>query len=393
MGPTISQVILLDRHIAYAVTDRDLRVVEACGDVAVLQCSGQTCLGRSLIEVVPELLGYERELEAILGGELERWQIDLVNRPGPDGDTVYLTMVTLPRRDRAGGVIGLIHLVDDVTEVGALHQRVSQSRNELTGLRDQLARQNLELAAANGELRQLDEMKSMFVSVAAHELRSPLATMKAFLELLAEEDTGPLNEEQREFLDILQGSARRLLVITSNLLDATRIESGRVDLLLQECDLAALVERVASEMGPTVTGRAQRLTLRIEPGLPRALCDETRAAQVLTNLVSNASKYTQEGGLIEVSVARSAEDGFLQISVADDGVGIPAEDQDRLYDRFFRAGTATATGATGAGLGLSITRSLVELHGGRIWFESELNVGSTFHVTFPTAEAPPTPSD
>jgi signal transduction histidine kinase len=135
-------------------------------------------------------------------------------------------------------------------------------------------------------------------------------------------------------------------------------------------------------------GRAQQFTLRIPSDLPSALCDEARAAQIIGNLLSNASKYTPRGGQIAVTVAFAEEGGFLEVSVADNGVGIPANDQPRLFDRFFRAQSAVLTGASGAGLGLDITRSLIELHGGRIWFESELGKGSTFHVTFPITDEP-----
>jgi signal transduction histidine kinase len=158
--------------------------------------------------------------------------------------------------------------------------------------------------------------------------------------------------------------------------------------VLQPTDLLALVEAVAAEFRPQLEAKAQHLTLRAPPGLPPALCDETRAAQIISNLLSNASKYTPQGGLITVSMAPAEEKGFLQISVADNGVGIPAEDQPKLFDRFIRARNAILTGSSGAGLGLYITRSLVELHGGRIWFVSEPGKGSTFHVTFPIADRP-----
>ena len=267
-------------------------------------------------------------------------------------------------------------------------RQLAQNRNELRLLRDQLARQNLELTAANAELRRLDEMKSAFVSVAAHELRTPLAPIKGYIEVLLDKDVGPINDEQREYLKIVQGSVDRLLKTTNNLLDVTRIEAGRVELVLQPTDLAALVETVAAEFISQLEARAQRLTLHAPPDLPPALCDETRTAQIIGNLLSNASKYTPQGGLITVSLGLAEEEGFLQLSVIDNGVGIPAEDQPKLFDRFFRAKSALLTGIGGAGLGLHITRSLVELHGGRIWFESAPDKGSTFHVTFPIAERP-----
>jgi Amt family ammonium transporter len=272
--------------------------------------------------------------------------------------------------------------------MGRLEQQVTQHRNELRLLRDQLAKQNLELAATNAELRRLDQLKSEFVSVAAHELRSPLTSIIGYVEILLDEDTDPLTDQQRDFLHVVQRGAHRLQSITNNLLDVTRIETGRVELWLEPTDLPALMESAASEFGPQLEAKAQRLTLRAVPGLPPALCDQVRAAQIISNLLSNANKYTPEGGLIVVSVTQAQEPGFLQVSVADNGVGISPEDAEKLFTRFFRAESARLSRATGAGLGLHITRSLVEQHGGRIWVESEPDHGSTFYVTFPIADIP-----
>jgi signal transduction histidine kinase len=277
-------------------------------------------------------------------------------------------------------------VVQDCTEAGTLKQQLSQRGNELRLVQDQLARQNLDLAAANAELRRLDELKSTFVSVAAHELRTPLTTIRGYAEMLLDEEAGPLHEVQAKYLRTIQGSAGRLQHITSNLLDITRIEAGRVDLVLRPTDLPALVRNVAAEFEPQVAAKAQRLALPATSDLPLALCDPARAMQIIGNLVSNAIKYTPREGQISIAVECAAEEGFLQVSVADDGVGIAPEDQDKLYRRFFRAASAVQTGASGAGLGLYITRSLVELHGGRIWLESEPGHGSTFYVTFPIVD-------
>jgi signal transduction histidine kinase len=388
VDPTIARLILGDRKIAYAITDRDLKVVEVGGAVDVLRDDRRNCLGRSLLELVPELVGSETVLADILAGDLPRFELGWAYRETADGRALYLTIVDLPYRGRTGHISGVIHLVQDVTDMAMVARQLAQNRNELRLLRDQLARRNLALAAANVELRRLDEMKSVFVSVAAHELRTPLTPVKGYIEVLLDGDVGPVNEDQREYLRIVQRSVERLLKTTNNLLDVTRIEAGRVELALQPTNLAALVETVAAEFISQLEARAQRLTLHVPPDLPPALCDEARTAQIIGNLLSNASKYTPQGGLITLSLGQAEAEGFLQLSVMDDGVGVPAEDQPKLFDRFFRAKSAVLTGVGGAGLGLHITRSLVELHGGRIWFESAPNEGSTFHVTFSIAGRP-----
>lgn len=388
MDSSITQLILQDRKIAYVVTDPNLKILAVSDEANILPSGYQASLGCSLLDLEPELIGCEEALADVLAGELPRFELAWVNRETPAGQTIYLTLVELPHRNQEGRITGLIHLVEDVTEVGVLNQWLAQQRNELRLLRDQLARQNLELAAANTELQRLDELKSMFVSIAAHELRTPLTLIRGYGEMLLDGDLGPLADKQRDCLEIIERSASRLLTITSNLLDVTRIETERIELVLKPIDLPTLVQTLAAEFGPELQARVQRLTLRASSDLPPALGDETRAAQIIGNLLSNASRYTSQGGLITVDVTLAEEAGFLQISVADNGVGISAGDQAKLFSRFFRAESPPSTEARGAGLGLYITRALIELHGGRIWFESELGRGSTFHVTFPVADRP-----
>jgi signal transduction histidine kinase len=382
----VAQLIVQDCKLAYALTDRDLRVTAVQGMEAILYEAEEAWLGRSLLEVVPELIASEPALAEILAGNLPRLELPLVNRETPAGQPLYVTMLDLPVRGQKGEVVGLLHVVEDNTESGLLKQRLSQNRNELRLLQAQVARQNLELTAANAELRRLAEVKSRFVAIAAHELRSPLTSISGYLEMLLDDDFGPVAEDQREPLEIAYRSASRLLEIARNLLDVTRIEAGHVELVLRPTDLAALIRTAAAEFGPRLASKAQQVTVDAAPDLPPALCDRARAAQIVGNLLSNACQYTPDGGQLRIAVRRAAEEGFLQVSVSDTGVGIPVDEQAMLFHRFFRARSAQQMSTRGAGLGLHITRSLVELHGGRIWFESESGSGSTFHVTLPIAE-------
>jgi signal transduction histidine kinase len=284
--------------------------------------------------------------------------------------------------------VGLLHLEQDVTETGNLEQQLNQRRNELRLLQEQLTRQNLQLEAANAELQRLDELKSQFVSIAAHELRSPLTAVVGYVELLLDEDFGPLNPRQREFVQNAQEAGERLLALTGDLLDVTRIETGRVDLVLQPTDLAGVIETVVTELRPRLEAKEQELVLDLDPDLPLALCDRVRTGQIIGNLLGNAIKYTPDGGRIAITVVLARQESHLEVSLADNGVGISAHDQEKLFDRFYRAESATLSGASGAGLGLHIARSLVELHGERIWVESAPGKGSTFFFTLPVAEQP-----
>lgn len=382
----ICEAILKDRQIAYLVTDKQLNLVTVRGSNELLNLAERhPVAGVFLLEIVPELIGSEEILAQILTGDCPRLDLAWVNRPRGSDETAYINMVTLPHRSPAGEIIGLIHIWQDVTEFGQINQQLVQHRNTLRLLQSQLADRNEALEAANAELQQLLNLKSLFVSFAAHELGSPLTAMMGHIDLLLEGVYGPLNPDQYRSLTVVERSISRLKMITGNLLVATKIELGRMDAMLRPTDLVKLVSDVVAEMQPQIAAKSQRLEINVAPNLPQALCDTTLTAQIIQNLISNATKYTQFDGEIIISVWPGTHEGFLQVSIKDTGIGIPAEEKSRVFDRFTRLSSANQTKAGGTGLGLYITRSLVDLHGGQIWFESEEHKGSTFHVTFPVA--------
>ena len=394
--PTLLNVLLKNRQIAYAITDGTLNVIEIGGEVRLFQPGVGTGIGCSLFDIAPELIGNEAEIQAILSGAIPLLELPLVNRePTPD-QLIYVNLTNLPYRAEdgcaTGAITGIAHLVEDVTASGKLEQKLTQQRNELFLLRDQLAAQNLALVAANTELHNMDELKSRFVSVAAHELRNPLASILGYVELL-EEDLDLLVEEHAHCVKTIQRSAHRLLSITNDLLDVTRIESGYIELTLNPVDLATLVEDAANELQPQLEAKRQRLFLDATDKLSAGFCDKIRTQQIITNLLSNAIKYTPEGGEIKIRLTPDAEAEYITISVVDNGIGITEKDQAHLFRSFFRGSNTHETRATGAGLGLNITRSLVELQGGRIWFESTLNQGTTFYFTIPISNERPTTND
>lgn len=389
MNPTIAEKILGGRRIAYAVTDCALRIVEMHDATGVLGCHVGDVRAAGLLDLLPELAGSENVLSEVLSGQLRGFRLPLLNREAPEGETCYLTVEIDAYSGQSGEIDGLLYVAEDVTESALLEQRLVQHQNELRLLRDRLARQNLELAAANLELRHLDQIKSVFVSVAAHELRTPLTSVAGYVEMMLNGDYGAVTAEQRDVLQVVHGSAQRLVAVTNDLLDITRIEAGRLELLLTPVDLPALLRQVAAEFAPQIERKQQVLEVRCDAGIPPVLCDRVRVAQIAGNLLSNANKYSPQGGAIVLSLGRAAEEGFALLTVADSGLGIASEDQAVLFTRFFRGSSALAAAVAGAGLGLSIARSLVELHGGRIWFESRPGQGSTFYVTLPVAGSDP----
>jgi PAS domain S-box-containing protein len=227
---------------------------------------------------------------------------------------------------------------------------------------------------------EIDQMKSDFVSIVSHELRTPLTAIKGYLDLILIGAAGPITQQQQSFLEIAKGNARRLHELVSDLLDLSRIESGRAELDLQVVSLQPVIEQVVDTLRNEFEVRDLALTVDVSQNLPELFGDPLRIAQILTNLLSNAYKYTSTGG---VTLRGRQIHGNLQVDIIDTGVGISEDDQDKLFTRFFRARDTIVRQQAGTGLGLNITKSLVELHGGEIWVESAPGKGSTFSFTLP----------
>lgn len=386
LTPAVIDLILHERGLAYAISDPTLRVVHLGGVGSLFAPDGQDCQGRSMYELMPELIGCEQQMVDILDGRMPRFDLKLLNRDGEAGKTLYLNLINLPHVNAQSQITGIIHILENSTTIGEIGQRLVQQRNELHLLRDQLMQQNEALASANAELTRLDEIKSMFVTIAAHELRSPLASISGYLEMLLAGVFGALPPAQEDALRVVGGEVQHLISITGNLLDATRLEAGRVELDMVPLRLPSLVETVAAQMMPRLETKEQRLEVTLAPDLPLVLCDRMRTMQIISNLLDNACKYTGRRGRITITLGLAAEPGFAQISIGDSGIGIAASDQVHLFKRFFRAESAALAGESGTGLGLHIARSLVELHGGRIWLQSTAGEGTTFFVTLPLAD-------
>jgi PAS domain S-box-containing protein len=231
---------------------------------------------------------------------------------------------------------------------------------------------------------EVDRMKSEFVSSVSHELRTPMTSIKGYIDLLYSGMAGPISEEQKRFLEVVRANADRLTLLLNDLLDISRIETGRLKLSIESIDVRDIVDLVVSNHRPEADKRQQSLINTVEGPLPLVCADPDRTTQILTNLVSNAIYYTPVGGTVTVG-AEAAED-FVNIYVRDTGVGIREEDKAKLFTRFFRADTPLVQARSGTGLGLAIVKSIVELHGGQIWFDSTYGQGSTFSFSLPLAD-------
>jgi signal transduction histidine kinase len=229
--------------------------------------------------------------------------------------------------------------------------------------------------------REVDRMKTEFVSLASHELRTPLTAIKGFTEMVLDGDAGEINGEVAEYLGIVDSNAERLMALVNDLLDLSRIESGRIQLKSEPVDLDAVVRDVVITMQQKIQEKGQTLEVRVDPAAVDAVGDRDKLVQVLTNYVSNAHKYTQEGGAIRLDVTRRGDHAY--VAVADNGHGIAPEDQQRLFTRFYRVDNAMTKEVGGTGLGLSIVKQLIELQGGQVGLQSALGEGSTFWFTVP----------
>jgi signal transduction histidine kinase len=236
------------------------------------------------------------------------------------------------------------------------------------------------LTDQNKRLRELDRLKDEFLSLVSHELRTPLTSIRGYLELVLDEEAGELNPEQQRFLRAVERNSGRLLRLVGDLLFVAQADAGRLTLEQAKFDVSALAADCVEAARPVADQKSIVLELATTP-VPALVGDRGRLAQVLDNLVSNSLKFTPEGGRVEVRTG--ASNGRVVLEVEDSGIGIPAAEQPRLFERFFRAESATEQAIPGTGLGLAIVKAIVEAHGGDITVESRPHEGTTFRIELP----------
>ena len=230
------------------------------------------------------------------------------------------------------------------------------------------------------ELRRLEKVRQDFVANVSHELRTPVSTIRGYAETLLE---GALEDKAhaREFLRIIYDDAGRLTKLINDLLDLSRIESGKMKLALEECSLEAVVDKVLTGMDKEARKNSVTLKKEVPPRLSKIRIDEAAIAQVLLNLVENAVKYNNAGGGVTIGARETPRS--IEVSVSDTGIGIPQEDIPRIFERFYRVDKARSRDLGGTGLGLSIVKHIIQSHHGEVFVESRLDGGSTFRFTLP----------
>ncbi|HEU4342908.1 MAG TPA: ATP-binding protein [Candidatus Binatia bacterium] len=345
-------------------TDRQDRILTwNRGAELIFGYSKEETIGQSLALLLPS--HESRELEEIrnkvrLTGVIRNLEVRRIRK---DGRMIEASLAVSPVRDKDDNAVGFLHLARDITEQKRYEQR----------------------------LKELDQMKSGFVSNVSHELRTPLTTIKASVDNMLDRLTGDLTEKQVGYLTRVKSNADRLARLINNLLDLSTIEAGKIDLQPTKLPLVSLTKEVAESLRPVAVEKPISLDVAFVDPRVTAWADRDKVMQVLMNLVGNALKFTPPRGKVTVGFARSG-DQWVQISVADTGPGVPAEEVNKLFDRFYQVGQTGKQKTQGTGLGLAISKALVEMHGGKIWVESEQGKGSTFCFTLPAdppkAESP-----
>lgn len=296
--------------------------------------------------------------------------------------------VTLPGKDELAKLADTINVMMEALELSAKelrdkNERLDVQNEELQAQSEELMAQQQELMEKTRLLEEMSQAKSEFLAHMSHELRTPLNVIIGFSELMLDQVPGEINSEQKQCLNDILSASKHLLGLINDILDLSKIESGRLEMKVRNISMPNLVKAVKSIMMPIITPRNQTLEINIDEGLPLVKADKDKIRQVFINLLGNATKFTPDGGKLKVEAVQ--EDGWCRVSVMDTGIGIKKEDQARLFEPFFQAEKPLVKGVSGTGLGLAIAKQLVEKHGGKIWVESEYGKGSTFSFTLPLA--------
>jgi signal transduction histidine kinase len=282
------------------------------------------------------------------------------------GAGAYDERIELDRRDELGAL------------AGALNRMAGSLKESITDLERKVAERTHELEVASTH-------KSEFLANMSHELRTPLNAIVGFSQVLRQKLFGSVNEKQEEYLDDILSSADHLLSLINDILDLSKVEAGQVELEVALFSLRESVERGIVMVRERALENGVAVELHLDPSIDLIEGDERRIRQVVFNLLSNAVKFTPEGGRVDISTSR--DNGEVMVSVTDTGPGIALEDRERIFEEFQQARTGNGERPEGTGLGLALSRRLVELHGGKIWVESETGKGSTFAFTIPVGSS------
>ncbi|MBI4787518.1 MAG: PAS domain S-box protein [Chloroflexi bacterium] len=356
--------------------------------------AGEDVLGKHFKMIVPPEIEARGEMEWLSeqmreAGFVRNYETERIAK---DGRRVIVDLTRTAVQNARGEIVGSSAILRDITErvrtEHAIQQlnleletKVAERTSQLGAATEELRRRNSELERANQELQQLDELKSDFVSMVSHELRAPLTNINGSIELLLDGDSGCMQPEHREMLQIVSEQSQRLTRLVQGILNVSRIEAGQLVLQPQAFNMLSLIERVIGVWESR--GVSNRFERPRGMNLPSVWADRDRTEEILFNLIDNGIKYSPDAATIRVDAEANGQQ--VIVSVSDKGIGIPDEELPKIFDKFHRVDRRDASESYGHGLGLYICRRLVEAQGGRIWVDSVLGEGSTFRFSLPMA--------
>ena len=330
-----------------------LVVVDAKGNVMMMNpaaekllgMSGKSKMGRPLTENLRE-----EQLVSLVktGHERKNREIELVSQQ--DETKKILRASSAVIEDADGKTVGMVSVLSDITKQ-----------------------------------KELDELKANFVASVTHELRTPLVAMDKSIALILNKDAGELSGPQEEILTIAQRNLKRLSFLINDLLDLSKLEARKMALSRQASSLEKIILDAAEGLTNWAKTKAIEIIRRIPQGLPDVDVDPNRIIQVFNNLMGNAIKFTPHGGNVTIEAGMGSDNSYLEVSILDTGIGITKENLPKVFDKFYQVGERSPADVSGTGIGLSIAKEIVELHGGRIWVESEKGKGAKFNFTLPLA--------
>jgi len=335
-------------------TDRIIReisdgviVTDRVGKILLINPAGRRLLGKKRDVPFTDLSEFSHVpgLSEIFENSSEAATEEVEVHDSSDASRV-LKATAVPLKDERGDLLGKVAVLQDITS-----------------------------------FKEVDRLKSDFVSQVSHELRTPLTSIKGYIDNLKDGIAGKLKEKQIDYLNRMSKNADHLAILISDLLDVSRIESGKMPLIPTTFSLQNLIEEVVKNLRPILDAKQLELLLNPFPGERGIQGDHDKLEQVITNLLVNAVKFTPPGGRITISLERNEK--YVKASIRDTGIGIPAEKQSRIFERFYRVEPESSSKMNGTGLGLYIAKNIIEMHGGRIWVASEVGNGSEFSFTLP----------
>jgi phosphoserine phosphatase RsbU/P len=382
-------------HLGVRLLDEDgiLRIRSHVGlsdeyvSVSAIPPTRETYFGSCFLDARPVVVGDTREIDKPL-------LFSKLVKAVPISAFIHAPMIY---EGRVIGVLtaytsrGPMHFTDEFVELfAALANQLAMAaiNAQLYGevqayshaMEEKVTRRTAELEKANARLLELDRLKSDFLSTVSHELRTPLTSIRSFSEILLRYDVDDA-EKRREFVGIINNEAERLTRMINDLLDLSKIEAGRLELFPEPLEMEQIFARAIGTAQPLFAEKGVNVVSRVEADLPPLYADADRLHQVLTNLLANAVKFSPEGGTVRLSGI--SKEGFALISVADKGPGIPPDRLEQIFERFHQVRDPQKSHPLGTGLGLTISREIVNKMGGNIWVESELGDGAVFYFTVP----------